>query len=106
MAEQEKPADGQTPPAQAEKKTEAAPAAPAPNIQFVGKKSVKNAEGKYEDVYATPPKSVTLAGKKYKLPKADEQTAGFYHKDATKIKRALPEQFKTPVSKGKDGGAE
>lgn len=65
------------------------------NIIFIRKELVKD-----ELVVSTPPKSLVDGDKKFKLPSAETQIAGFYHPEADRIVRAFPKLYKPIVQKG------
>ncbi len=66
-----------------------------PNVIFVGK-----VESKGETVDAIPPKNIQDGRDKITLPDADAQLAGFYHKDAARIIKAMPKAYKAFKPKG------
>ncbi len=78
-----------------------------PNIQYVGKKFVKDKQtGEVTETIMMPADEVpTLrinGARRFELPSGEEQLAGFYlpPKDAAFLRKAYPDQFKRPVKKG------
>lgn len=78
-----------------------------PNIQYVGKKFVKDKQtGEVTETLMMPADEVpTLrinGSRRFELPSGEEQLAGFClpAKDAAFLRKAYPDQFKRPVKKG------
>ncbi len=67
----------------------------SPNIIFIGKRMLNG-----ELIAADPPKMLANGNNTYKLPDAQTQLAGFYHKNAGRIVHAFPEYYKTFKKKG------
>lgn len=75
------------------------------NVQFVGKMFTRDKKTgePVKEIIRTPEHIPTFrvnGGKKIELPSGEEQLKGFYHPDAVFLKRAYPDQFKTPKKKG------
>lgn len=77
---------------------------PPANIQFIGKRPRTDKEtGKIKEVKieaAEVPRWRRDGPDVFRLPDGETQIAGFYHKDAGRLKRAFPHDFKTPTAKG------
>ncbi len=76
-----------------------------PNVQYVGKKRLKDKQtGEVTETIMMPADEVpTLrinGDRRFELPSGEEQLAGFYHPDAAFLRKAYPDQFKRPVKKG------
>ncbi len=78
-----------------------------PNIQYVGKKAIKDKQtGEVVNTIMMPADEVpTLrinGSRRFELPSGEEQLAGFClpAKDAAFLRKAYPDQFKRPVKKG------
>lgn len=77
------------------------PPAPAPNIQFVGRRQVTNKEtGKLEWLPIEAPERITDGETRIKLPATSEQRSGFYHERAAQIIALFPDDYKIPTDKG------
>lgn len=75
--------------------------APAPNIQFVGRRRVTNKKtGKIEWVLAEPSERINDGETIIKLPPAVEQRNGFYCEFAAQIIALFPDDYKIPTVKG------
>lgn len=68
-----------------------------PNIIFIGRKMDVKTE---KMIDAEPPTAIHTVGMNIKLPSAAEQRKGFYHEDANRIIREMPDLYKPLIPKG------
>jgi hypothetical protein len=66
------------------------------NLVFVGKRT----DREDERVFREPPAKLTDGRDVFKMPDAETQLAGFYHKDAARIARVFPKLYKRIAEKG------